>query len=547
MHDMTKKIIAVLAALAATIMAAAQEVDANLVDAVTSYSKGEFRKAESNLKTLSLADPSSDAAWYYLALSQMRLGNVEGAAKSASEAVALDSTNFWYRMLQARIEASGQEQEGAIALYEKILKDFPGKNSALYDLLDLYLKNRMFDKALVALDQVEKQQGLSEQLVRTRYDVYCAMGKQEDGIAILEDFSRQYAIPSVLSILGDYYVADFQDSTALSRYNEALSIDSAYLPAVLGKAEAYRHMRRYEDYFATLGPFFESKDVPASSKSMYIGNLTRALDPRIIQNHRAGFDSLVVKAVSAHPADSSVLQTAGTYYYTTGREAEAGGWFEKSADAYPESISQTATYIQYLQIRGQWEKLKERSLSAYDRFEEPAFLDYASLASYNLKDYDGIIEVSRHILQKYSSNKNLCLAAWSQMGDAYHSKGDAKNAYKAYEKALGIDSGYVPVLNNYAYYLSLEGKQLKKAYKMSKKTVEKEPDNATYLDTFGWILHLMGKDLEAKPFFKHAMLYGGKDSAVILRHYAVVLESLGEADNAGYYRNLAAKLGEEEE
>ena len=71
---------------------------------------------------------------------------------------------------------------------------------------------------------------------------------------------------------------------------------------------------------------------------------------------------------------------------------------------------------------------------------------------------------------------------------------------------------------------------------MSKKTVEAEPDNATYLDTFGWILHLMGKDLEAKPFFKHAMLYGGKDSAVMLDHYAEVLEALGEYDLARTYR-----------
>ena len=74
---------------------------------------------------------------------------------------------------------------------------------------------------------------------------------------------------------------------------------------------------------------------------------------------------------------------------------------------------------------------------------------------------------------------------------------------------------------------------------MSKKTVEAEPDNATYLDTFGWILHLQGKDLEAKPFFKHAMLYGGKDSAVILEHYATVLEALGEEDMAKIYRNQA--------
>jgi Tfp pilus assembly protein PilF len=74
---------------------------------------------------------------------------------------------------------------------------------------------------------------------------------------------------------------------------------------------------------------------------------------------------------------------------------------------------------------------------------------------------------------------------------------------------------------------------------MSRKTIEAEPNNATYLDTFGWILYLMGKPLEAKPHFKQAMLYGGKDSAVIMDHYAEVLYALKEYDLAMVYWNLA--------
>ena len=82
---------------------------------------------------------------------------------------------------------------------------------------------------------------------------------------------------------------------------------------------------------------------------------------------------------------------------------------------------------------------------------------------------------------------------------------------------------------------------------MSKKTIEQEPDNATYLDTFAWILHLQGKDLEAKPFFKHAMLYGGKESKTILLHYCTVLENLGEKDLAKVYKGMADKITEDEE
>ena len=57
---------------------------------------------------------------------------------------------------------------------------------------------------------------------------------------------------------------------------------------------------------------------------------------------------------------------------------------------------------------------------------------------------------------------------------------------------------------------------------------------------------MQGKALEAKPFFKHAMLYGGKDSAVIMDHYAEVLYALKEYDLAFvyWYRAQAKNDGE---
>ncbi|MBQ2172088.1 MAG: tetratricopeptide repeat protein [Bacteroidales bacterium] len=539
---MRKVVVILLLLCALGVPVPAQETDTNLVDAVTLYTNGQNKKARQLLHTLSIADPKNDAVWYYLSMASLRDRDLDSAVEACSMAVALDSANYWYRHLEARLSVLQNKADDGISQYEALVRDFPDENGTWYELLDLYLKNQKFEKALEALDEIEKQRGPSEEVTRTRYDVYTAMGRQDEGAEILEKFNEQFSVPSVLSMLGDYYLADFKDSLALARYEEALSLDSTYLPAVLGKSEVYRHMRRYPDYFKTLNPFFSSQDVSADSKSMYIGNLTRSLDPRILEIHRAGFDTLVVKAGAAHPADSSLLSSIGSYYYTTGREKEAGEWFRKSADLYPESITQTATYIQYLQLQSQWEPLRERSMQGYERFQQLAFLDYANLASYNLEDWDSIIANSQMLLKNFSKDKEICLNAWTQLGDAYHSKGDSKNSYKAYQNALKINPDYAPVLNNYAYYLSLEGKNLKKAYTMSKKTIEQEPDNATYLDTFAWILHLMGRDLEAKPFFKHAMLYGGKESATILRHYATVLEALGEADTAKIYRNQAQRL-----
>ena len=158
-----------------------------------------------------------------------------------------------------------------------------------------------------------------------------------------------------------------------------------------------------------------------------------------------------------------------------------------------------------------------------------------------LSDWEAVIRECRDLIALNPRDTATLLQGYSLIGDSYYALGDASSAFKAYDKALKIQPDYLPVLNNYAYYLSQEVKKLRKALKMSKITVEAEPDNATYLDTYGWILHLLGRSKEAKPVFKHAMIYGGKDSAVILAHYAAVLRRLGENDLADYYEGLAQK------
>jgi tetratricopeptide (TPR) repeat protein len=285
--------------------------------------------------------------------------------------------------------------------------------------------------------------------------------------------------------------------------------------------------------------FITDESVPVEAKGMYVGNIIRSLDPKIVNLHRDGFDGMVERLRETHPTDSTALSTAGGYYYATGRLDKGVECFEKSADLYPESLGQTVSVIQILLMAEQWEKVKDRCIKAFDRFQELGFMEYLNTANYYLKDYDAVINNCRYLIAREPKNTELVKNSWNQIGDMYHMKGDSKAAYQAYDKVLKIDSNYAPVLNNYAYYLSLEGKQLKKALAMSKKTVEAEPDNATYLDTYGWILHLLGRDQDAKPYFKHAMLYGGKDSAVIMDHYAEVLYKLGEYDLAKVYWSQA--------
>ena len=525
----------------------AQSVENQLVDAVALYNNRAYTQSRTLLRTLAKAAPDNDAVWYYLGLDEAMLGDGAAAISCLKKAVELDPHNYWYKRRLADLYQAAGEDEMVVQMDESILEEFPDKTGVLYDLLSLYMKQEKLDKALETLSDIEKVTGPDEQIARTRYDILRQQGRSEEAIRALEAFNEEFTSPVVLSMMGDYYLGEYQDSLALASYEEALRTQGDYVPALLGKSEVYRTTRRYPEYFATIDEFIDNESVPVEAKGMYVSNLTRSLDPKLISLHRDGFDAMVDHLKERHPSDSTVLATAGGYYYATGRMDRAIESFSQAADLYPESLNQTVSCIQLLMMAERWEEVRDRSIAAFDRFQELGFMEYLNMADYYLKDYDAIIGNCRYMIAREPGNTDLVKSSWAQIGDMYHEKGDQKSAYKAYEKVLKIDPSYAPTLNNYAYYLSLEGKKLKKAYAMSKKTVEAEPDNATYLDTFAWILHLMGKDLEAKPFFKHAMLYGGKDSAVMLDHYAEVLYALGEYDLAQVYWSQAKSKNTEGE
>ena len=520
-------------------IAFAQNVENQLMDAVALYNNRAYAQSRTMLQTLSKAAPDNDAVWYYLGLDEAMLGNAEAAVSHLRKAVDLDPHNYWYKRRLADLYQAAGEDEMVVQMYESILTEFPDKSEVLYDLLSLYLKQQKYEKALETLGDIEKITGPGEQVAGTRYDILRQLGRNEEAIKALEDFNDQFTSPSILSMMGDYYLSEYRDSLALACYEESIRTQSDYVPALLGRTEVFRTTRRYPEYFAAMDEFVDNDNVPAAAKGMYLGNLTRSLDPKIINLHRDGFNEMVDRMTEKHPSDSTVLAAAGGYYYSTGQLDKGVECFKKSADLYPASLIHTVTCIQILMMTERWEEVRDRCIAAFDRFQELGFMEYLNSANYYLKDYDAVINNCRYLIAREPGNAELVKNSWTQIGDMYHLKGDSKSAYKAYDKVLKLDASYAPVLNNYAYYLSLEGKQLKKAYTMSKKTVEAEPDNATYLDTFAWILHLMGKDLEAKPFFKHAMLYGGKDSAVIMDHYAEVLYALGEYDLAQVYWDQA--------
>ena len=118
-------------------------------------------------------------------------------------------------------------------------------------------------------------------------------------------------------------------------------------------------------------------------------------------------------------------------------------------------------------------------------------------------------------------------------------------AYAAFDSCLQWKPDQVMTLNNYAYFLSVDGKDLKKAEEMSAKTIKAEPKNSTYLDTYAWILYKEERYTEAKLYIDQA-LANLSDSAMradLLEHAGDIYYAAGLREQALDYWTQAVKAG----
>ena len=385
------------------------------------------------------------------------------------------------------LQAAAVYAEGNYAAARELLRPLhaqdPSDDAVNYYLGLSELALRDFDAAEEHLNAAVTADSTNTWYIYALASLYDAKGDQVIAGELIEKLVKMspslYNNPNTLSMVADAKVVSRQDSVALAYYNQALEMDPTYLPAQLGRTELLRRMGNFPAFFAGLEEFIRNEAVRPEIKSNYLTALMDSIDSPFYWVWGDTINRLVDVDREMHPEDYDI------------------------------------------------QMLKLRML-------------------YIKQDWDGVIAQCDVLaeLGRRQGDASRIAEALAIKGDVqYQELGDRKLAYKTYEEALSADPDRTSVLNNYAYYLSLEHRKLRKALKMSRRTVELEPDNATYLDTYGWILYLLRKPKEAKPYFKHAMLYGGKDSAVILEHYSKVLEALGETDLSTYYKNLSEQKG----
>ena len=517
------------------------------IDALKYYQQNDYQEALGLFQEEIRENPGNDAACYYIAMicSADRTRETE-TIDWLKKAIELAPDNFWYRYSLATFYVHSGRQELGMPMLEQLIADFPKKSDLYFDLINVYLSENDTQKALATLDKIDAIKGKNETTALTRTELLLK-GANADPDSVYTALAAYYEdcrSPRLAAVLGDYYAGTYRDTLALRYYDEALEMSPDFTPAWLGKAGVYQVLRQYDNFFSSFSHVLRDPYVQPQAK---VGQLEQMMaNPQFVRTFSAEFDQMMLDVRAAHPDDSSINAMIGGYYYRTGRPHLAVEVMRQNMEQHPDSSDDALSYLILLYYQQAWQPLAEEATVAIQNFPgNHDMLQLRAIAFGQQKQYDAALEDYEAIVRLNPKDTTVAKVTYSSIGDIYHLKGDVKKSFKYYEKALKIDPDYNPVLNNYAYYLSLEGKNLKKAKEMSRKTITTEPDNPTYLDTYAWILHLLGEDIEAKAIFKHAMLYGGKESRTILEHYAKVLETLGEKDLATIYYNQAAAMDQD--
>lgn len=515
----------------------------NYILAIEAIQKGRNADARALLEKEIAQNPDNDAAYYYLSTVIDFRKEQAAAERYLKKAVELDSANFWYRYNLAVFYANTDRSELSTAMLEELIGDYPKKSSLYFDLANLYVGQNEVDKAVAAIDKIEQKSGKSEAIAVTKFELLMKKADADiDSIyGFIRDYYKECKTPRLAAMMGDYYLRSYQDSLALAYYDEATQLDEKYTPAYYGKAHIYQGRRQYGKFFENIAFVAADPAISPAIKAEYLNSLAESA--QFVRTFQSEIDSTMLLAHEAHPKDTTINTMLSGYYYSTGRPYLASELLKQNTDNYPDNLNAAMQYLIFVYYQQNWNLLADQSTVMLQKFpSRPDILQLRAIAFSMMENYPAAIEDYQEILRGKPSDTVVVVSTYSALGDLYYKAGETSKAFSCFEKALRKNGSNLQTLNNYAYFLALEGKKLKKARQMSRKTIEAEPDNPTYLDTYAWILHLMGDDLEAKAIFKHAMLYGGKDSVEILKHYSEVLSALGEHDLAKIYSNQAKAM-----
>ena len=533
-----------------TLLSAEQQrkYDYFFLEAMRMKGKNEYDAAFGLLQHCLDINPTASSALYEISQYYMFLRQMPQGQVALEQAVAFAPDNYWYSQGLVSLYQQQNELDKAAALLEKMVARFPSKQDPLFSLLDIYSRQEKYNDVISTLNRLEKRLGKNEQLSMEKFRIYLQMKDDKKAFQEIESLVQEYPMDMRYQvILGDVYLQNGKKQEAYDAYQKVLAVEPDNPMALFSMASYYEQTGQKELYQQQLDTLLLNKKVTSDTKISVMRQVIAENEQSSAKDSTqviALFDRMMKQDMD----DPQIPMLYSQYLLSKNMEQEAVPVLEQVVDLDPTNkaarlmlVSAAVKKEDYKQIIKVCEPGIEATPDALELYY------YLAIAYHQAEQGDSVLSVCNRALEHITpdTRKEVVSDFYSIMGDIYHTKKQMTEAYAAYDSALVYNPSNIGALNNYAYYLSVERRDLDKAEEMSYKTVKAEPNNSTYLDTYAWILFEKGNYAEARIYIDNAMKNDGEKSDVIVEHCGDIYFMTGDAEGALKYWKKALEMGSE--
>lgn len=533
-----------------TLLSAEQQrkYDYFFLEAMRMKGKNEYDAAFGLLQHCLDINPTASSALYEISQYYMFLRQVPQGQVALEQAVAFAPDNYWYSQGLVSLYQQQNELDKAAALLEKMVTRFPSKQDPLFSLLDIYSRQEKYNDVISTLNRLEKRLGKNEQLSMEKFRIYLQMKDDKKAFQEIESLVQEYPMDMRYQvILGDVYLQNGKKQEAYDVYQKVLAVEPDNPMALFSMASYYEQTGQKELYQQQLDTLLLNKKVTSDTKISVMRQVIAENEQSSAKDSTqviALFDRMMKQDMD----DPQIPMLYSQYLLSKNMEQEAVPVLEQVVDLDPTNkaarlmlVSAAVKKEDYKQIIKVCEPGIEATPDALELYY------YLAIAYHQAEQGDSVLSVCNRALEHITpdTRKEVVSDFYSIMGDIYHTKKQMTEAYAAYDSALVYNPSNIGALNNYAYYLSVERRDLDKAEEMSYKTVKAEPNNSTYLDTYAWILFEKGNYAEARIYIDNAMKNDGEKSDVIVEHCGDIYFMTGDVEGALKYWKKALEMGSE--
>lgn len=504
--------------------------------------EGDSARAKAWFKKVLEIDSTHSPSLYELA-SLTALDQPEEALQYSLKANAIDTANTWYKMQLGRLLIATQRYDSALTLYDQLIRMNPNDPDNYRLKALLYDQLGQPEKALEVLETAENRFGIIELLAS--HKVQLLLNTQQFDRAMAEARMLVETFPyneDNYVVLAELYAMMNMNNLAQENYDKALSINPNSMRALASLNDFYKRQNDNVRFLETASKLFRLKEFPLETKLKFYEELFQ--NPSFVRNNFIQMGELVRTLAITYPEDLRTLELYAKYLI-------AGGSIEQALQLYKSHVTDSIPQKQiFNDIIGMEAYLKRAdsvdkyTTIALERFPEDAELrlQKASVTAYMLEKPQEAIPLFEEAL-KYAKTDSLRSVIYGAIGDNYHTLGDDRKCFKAYDKGMKLDTTNVSIYNNYSYFLSLRNERLDKALEWAQKAVRLDPNNPTFLDTYAWVLYQLGRYEEARIPMRQAISLDSDNNKELFVHYGDILYKLGDRYMASYYWKKALENG----